>query len=140
MFTSVYPLEVQVVPGSTVLVNSEDVTDVVDHQRRFVGQRQRLSDRRQRHLHPRAPNHVETRRDVTIYRAQLEIEVELDTSVRNETDSADAHFRQLRGRARTSVDTPNNGGEPLHQHGRPATLGSSLTLVHRQKIPCASAP
>ena len=35
----------------------------------------------------RTPNHVETRRDVTIYRAQLEIEIELDTSVRNETDS-----------------------------------------------------
>ena len=30
VFTSVYPLEVQVVPGSTVLVNGEDVTDVVD--------------------------------------------------------------------------------------------------------------
>ena len=30
---------------------------------------------------------METRRDVTIYRAQLEIEIELDTSVRNETES-----------------------------------------------------
>ena len=88
VFTSVYPLEVQVVPGSTVLVNGEDVTDVVDRSGLLSANV---------NVYPigdnvisilvRTPNHVETRRDVTIYRAELEIEVELDTSVRNETDS-----------------------------------------------------
>ncbi|HIR07591.1 MAG TPA: hypothetical protein IAA71_05280 [Candidatus Pullichristensenella stercoripullorum] len=88
VFTSVYPLEVQVVPGSTVLVNGEDVTDVVDRSGLLSANV---------NVYPigdnvisilvRTPNHVETRRDVTIYRAQLEIEVELDTSVRNETES-----------------------------------------------------
>lgn len=88
VFTSVYPLEVQVVPGSTVLVNGEDVTDVVDRSGLLSANV---------NVYPigdnvisilvRTPNHVETRRDVTIYRAQLEIEIELDTSVRNETES-----------------------------------------------------
>ena len=76
------------VPGSTVLVNGEDVTDVVDRSGLLSANV---------NVYPigdniisilvRTPNHLETRRDVTIYRAQLEIEVELDTSVRNETDS-----------------------------------------------------
>ena len=74
--------------GRTVLVNGEDVTDVVDRSGLLSANV---------NVYPigdniisilvRTPNHLETRRDVTIYRAQLEIEVELDTSVRNETDS-----------------------------------------------------
>ena len=119
VFTSVYPLEVQVVPGSTVLVNGEDVTDVVDRSGLLSANV---------NVYPigdnvisilvRTPNHVETRRDVTIYRAQLEIEVELDTSVRNETESRQMLIsgtlragRVYRGRY------PLCGGEPLHQHG-----------------------
>ena len=88
VFTSVYPLEVQVVPGSTVLVNGEDVTDVVDRSGLLSANV---------NVYPigdnvitilvRTPNHLESRRDVTIYRAQLEIEVELDTSVQTETDT-----------------------------------------------------
>lgn len=88
VFTSVYPLEVEVVPGSTVLVNGEDVTDVVDRNGLLSANV---------NIYPigdnvisilvRTPNHLETRRDVIIYRAQLEIEIELDTSVQNETES-----------------------------------------------------
>ena len=88
VFTSVYPLEVEVVPGSTVLVNGEDVTDVVDRNGLLSANV---------NVYPigdnvisilvRTPNHLETRRDVIIYRAQLEIEIELDTSVQNETES-----------------------------------------------------
>lgn len=88
VFTSVYPLEVEVVPGSTVLVNGEDVTDVVDRNGLLSANV---------NVYPigdnvitilaRTPNHLESRRDVTIYRAQLEIEIELDTSVQTETDT-----------------------------------------------------
>ena len=88
VFTSIYPLEVQVVPGSTVLVNGEDVTDVVDRNGLLSANV---------NVYPigdnvitilaRTPNHLESRRDVTIYRAQLEIEIELDTSVQTETDT-----------------------------------------------------
>lgn len=88
VFTSVYPLEVQVVPGSTVLVNGEDVTDVVDRSGLLSANV---------NVYPigdniitilvRTPNHIEARKDVVIYRAQLEIEVELDTSVKTETES-----------------------------------------------------
>ena len=74
VFTSVYPLEVQVVPGSTVLVNGEDVTDVVDRSGLLSANV---------NVYPigdnvisilvRTPNHVETRRDVTIYLSLIHI-------------------------------------------------------------------
>lgn len=80
--TSRYLLELQVVPGSTVLVNGEDVTDTVD--RSGV-----LS--KNVNVYPignndytiivRTPQHHETRRDITIFREAFDIDFELDTTV-----------------------------------------------------------
>lgn len=88
VFTSVYPLEVQVVPGSTVLVNGEDVTDVVDRNGLLsanvnvypIGENNIT-------ILVRTPNHLEAREDVVIYRSKLDIEIELDTSVQTQTDT-----------------------------------------------------
>ena len=87
--TSIYPLEIQVVPGSTVLINGEDATEFVD--------RAGLLSKNV-NVYPvgdnvytilvRTPNHKETRVEVVIYRAQLDIEIELDTSVSNESSSS----------------------------------------------------
>ena len=88
----------------------------------------------------RTPNHVETRRDVTIYRAQLEIEIELDTSVRNETESRQMLISgKCEPGAYIEVDTPYVE-ESLYITWRPATLSSSPTLSTSAKTPCASAP
>ena len=88
VFTSVYPLQVQVVPGSTVLINGEDETDIVDRSGLLsanvnifpVGDNVIT-------ILVRTPNHLETRRDVTIYRAKLDIEIEIDTAVKVESDT-----------------------------------------------------
>ena len=79
--TSIYPLEVQVVPGSAVTVNGKDVTDIVD-------QAGLLSVNV--NVYPIGDNtytiivdtsgHKQARRDILIYRAQMEIGVEVSTS------------------------------------------------------------
>ncbi len=79
--TSIYPIKVQVVPGSTVTVNGKNVTDIVD-------QGGLLSDNED--VYPvgdntytiivNTPGHKEARRDIVIYRAQMEIGVEISTS------------------------------------------------------------
>lgn len=80
--TSLYLLELEVVPGSTVLVNGEDVTDMVDRSGLLS---QNVN------VYPigdnvytivvRTPKHHETRREITIYREAFDINLELDTTV-----------------------------------------------------------
>ena len=80
--TSNYPLELQVVPGSSVYVNGTDVTERVDRAGAFSA---RVS------VNPigdntytiivRTPQHKEVRRDVTIFRQAYDIDIELDEEV-----------------------------------------------------------
>lgn len=80
--TSRYALEFQVVPGSTVLVNGEDVTDIVDRNGLLS---QNVN------VYPigdniytivvQTPCHHETRREVKIHRQVFDIDVEVDSSV-----------------------------------------------------------
>lgn len=89
--TSRYVLEFQVVPGSTVLVNGEDVTDIVDRNGLLS---QNVS------VYPvgdnvytivvQTPKHHETRREVVIHRQTFDIDVEVDSSVStiSQTDTA----------------------------------------------------
>ena len=80
--TSSYPLELQVVPGSSVYVNGTDVTERVDRAGAFsakVGVRP-IGDNPYTII-VRTPRHKEVRRDVTIYRQAYDIEIELDQEV-----------------------------------------------------------
>ena len=82
VITSVYPLILNVVPGSTVFVNSEDVTNSVDR-----------SGLLSTHVSVkpigdnvitvivRTPQHKECRHDLIIHREHFDINLELDTSV-----------------------------------------------------------
>lgn len=82
--TARYLLELEVVPGSTVLVNGEDVTDTVDRSGLLS---QNVN------VYPigdnvytiivRTPKHHETRHEITIYREAFDIDLELDTTVEN---------------------------------------------------------
>lgn len=90
--TSTYPLELQVVPGSSVYVNGEDLSDrvdrsgVLDYTRLSV---QPIGDNTYTII-VRTPSHKETRRDITIYRAAFDINIELDENV--STTSSDAQM------------------------------------------------
>lgn len=89
--TSRYVLEFQVVPGSTVHVNGEDVTDIVDRNGLLS---QNVN------VYPVGDNvytivvqtakHHETRREVIIHRQTFDIDVEVDSSVStiSQTDTA----------------------------------------------------
>jgi hypothetical protein len=86
--TSIYPLEVQVVPGSVVTVNGKDVTDIVDSSGLLsvnvnvfpVGDNTYT-------IIVKTPNHREARRDILIYRAEMEIAVELDSNTPTESST-----------------------------------------------------
>lgn len=86
--TSLYPLEVQVVPGSKVSVNGKDATDIVDQAGKLsynvdvypIGDNTYT-------LIVNTPGHKEARRDILIYRAQMEIGVELSTGTLTTTST-----------------------------------------------------
>lgn len=80
--TSSYPLQIQVVPGSELFVNGEDLTSRVDRSGAFSGNVsvQPIGDNVYTVI-VRTPAHKETRQDVTIYRKQFDIEIELDSEV-----------------------------------------------------------
>lgn len=84
VITSVYPLELNVVPGSTVYINSENVTDKVDRAGALsthvsvkpIGDNVIT-------IIVRTPHHREFRKDLIIYREHYDINLELDTTVSN---------------------------------------------------------
>ena len=106
--TSLYPLELQVVPGSTVLVNGEDVTDTVDRNGLLA---------QSVNVYPvgdnaytiivRTKQHHETRREISIYREKFDIELELATSVQNISSNETMSVTgKVESGAAIVVDTP----------------------------------
>lgn len=106
--TSVYPIELEVVPGSAVYINGEDLSDQVDRSGALSVNVsvQPIGDNTYTVI-VRTPRHKETRRDVILYREKYDIEVELDTTVKN---SSSETTMVVSGRcepgAAVSVDTP----------------------------------
>lgn len=105
--TGIYPLILNVVPGSTVFVNGEDVTESVDRSgllSTYVGVKP-IGDNIIT-LIVRTPKHRECRRELDIYRQHYDIELELDTTV---SDQSSARTMAVTGTtepgASISVDT-----------------------------------
>ena len=86
--TSIYSLEVQVVPGSTVNVNGKDVTDIVDRSGLLsVNVNVFPIGDNTYSIIVNTPNHKEGRKDVLIYRQEMEIAVEINNTVPTYTTS-----------------------------------------------------
>ncbi len=86
--TGIYPLVLNVVPGSTVFVNGEDVTESVDRSgllSTYIGVKP-IGDNIIT-LIVRTPKHRECRRELTIFRQHYDIELELDTTVSDQSTS-----------------------------------------------------
>ena len=105
--TAVYPLVLNVVPGSTVYVNGEDVTASVDRSgllSTYLGIKP-IGDNVIT-LIVRTPKHRECRRELVIFRQHYDIELELDTTV---SDVSTARTMAITGTtepgAMISVDT-----------------------------------
>ena len=105
--TGVYPLVLNVVPGSTVFVNGEDVTASVDRSgllSTYVGVKP-IGDNIIT-LIVRTPKHRELRKEIVIFRQHYDIELELDTTV---SDVSSARTMAVTGTtepgAMISVDT-----------------------------------
>ena len=105
--TGVYPLVLNVVPGSTVFVNGEDVTESVDRSgllSTYVGVKP-IGDNVIT-LIVRTPKHRECRRELVIFRQHYDIDLELDTTV---SDVSSARTMAVTGTtepgAMISVDT-----------------------------------
>lgn len=80
--TSTYPLELEVVPGSEVFINGEDLTDRVERggELEVRVSVQPIGDNTYTVI-VRTPQHKETRKDIVIYRKDYDIEIELDQEV-----------------------------------------------------------
>lgn len=80
--TSVYPIELEVVPGSSVYINGEDLTASVDRGGALDVDVsvQPIGDNTYTVI-VRTPRHRETRRDIILYREDYDIEIELDYTV-----------------------------------------------------------
>ena len=86
--TSVYPLILNVVPGSTVFVNGQDVTASIDRSGYLstnVGV-EPIGDNIVT-LIVRTPRHRETRKEIDFFRQKYDIELELDTTVSDKSPS-----------------------------------------------------
>lgn len=106
--TSSYPLDIQVVPGSQLFVNGEDLTDRLDRSGAFSGEVsvQPIGDNTYTVI-VRTPSHKETRHDVTIHRKKFDIEIELDSEVStNSSEKTMPISGTCEPGASISVDTP----------------------------------
>ena len=105
--TSVYPLTLNVVPGSTVFVNGEDVTASIDRSGLLSTKVsvEPIGDNLIT-LIVRTPSHRETRKEIDIYRQKYDIELELDPTV---SDKSPSRTMAITGKAEQgatiSVDT-----------------------------------
>ena len=100
--SAIYPLQLQVVPGSTVYINGNEVTDIADRAGLLTYNL---------NIYPigdnvisvlvRTPNHKETRRDVVIRRAQMDIELELSI---NTPSSANTKTMTISGKCETGAN------------------------------------
>ena len=108
ILTSVFQLELEVVPGSTVLVDGEDVTDFVSVQGKLsVNVSVYPQGENPISILVQTPHHRETRADIVLYRQPMEINLELAV---NTPKSSVSDAMTIRGScdptARVSVDTP----------------------------------
>lgn len=112
VLTGMYVMEMQVVGGSTVLVDGSDVTDMVDRQGQLTVNVE---------VWPRGdnvisvlvstPHHRETRRDIVLFREPMEINLELATSVSTSSNSKTMTVRgKVDAGARLVVETAHDEG------------------------------
>ena len=106
--TSNYPLEMKVVPGSSVYINGTDITERVDRAGDVaVDVSVRPIGDNTYTVIVRTPHHKELRRDITIYRQAYDIEIELDSEVSTRSSE---NTMTISGKcepgAAISVDTP----------------------------------
>ena len=87
VYSSLYPLEFQVVPGSTVLVNGDDVTDMTDVLGNIsVNVNCNTMGDNPISIVVTTPHHRQTRYDLVLARPEMEINLELSLS--NESTSS----------------------------------------------------
>ena len=105
--TSSYPLSLEVVPGSSLFINGEDLTDRVDRSGELSANVSvRPIGENTYTVIVRTPHHKETRRDITIFRQQYDIEIELDKEVSTtSTEATMAVSGTCEPGAMISVDT-----------------------------------
>ena len=129
--TSTYVLSFQVVPGSTVLVGNDDVTDVVN----FEGLVEVNIEVYPQGDNPvsilvTTPNHKQTRLDVNLYRQYQEINLEPSLQVPKTTNQKSVKITGIVDpMANLSVDTPyEDGSIVLKENGEFSFMATMQTI------------
>jgi len=107
--TSTYPIDLEVVAGSSIYINGEDLSDRVDRSGALSVDVsvQPIGDNVYTVI-VRTPRHKETRHDIVIYREKFDIQVELDTTVSNSSsETTMAVSGSIEPGAAISVETPH---------------------------------
>jgi len=81
VYSSVYQLEMNVTPGTTVLINGEDISDTVDREGLVTANVNVYPQGDNRiSLYASTPHHKDTRMDIVLYRPVMEIPLELSAN------------------------------------------------------------
>jgi len=81
VYSSVYMLEMNVVPGSTVLINGEDISDTVSREGVVTANVNVYPQGDNRiSLYASTPNHKDTRMDIVLYRPVMQVGLELSAN------------------------------------------------------------
>lgn len=149
VYTTLMPLTFRVVPGSTVLINGTDASDQVDRNGDITYNV---------NVYPigdnifsilvKTPNHRETRRDVTYYREEMDIEVALSSYT--PTDSTTSTLKVTGTTEPDSiivVDTDHVDGSVTVDHETGAfsfiavfnTIGDNTVRFHAERENCSNA-
>ena len=81
VYSSVYQLEMNVVPGSTVLINGEDISDTVDREGLVTANVNVYPQGDNRiSLYASTPHHKDTRMDIVLHRPVMEVALELSAN------------------------------------------------------------
>ncbi len=109
IFTSLYTLEMKTVPNSTVLINGEDVTDLADREGKVsVNVSVPKTGENIVSVLVDTPHHYQQRKDITFIRPQLEIDMELDPAILNESTSDSMTIKgKMDPTAKLVVQTPH---------------------------------
>ncbi|NLG26043.1 MAG: hypothetical protein GX558_11855 [Clostridiales bacterium] len=136
VYSSIYPLKVQVVPGSTVLVDGDDVTDIVDRAGLLaVNVAVYPKGDNPISLLVYTPHHKQTRRDIVLYRAALEIPLELNVSTEKTSSRATMTISGYTAPgAKIVVDSPHVDGSIAVADDGEFSFAASFTTIGDNEV------
>lgn len=132
VYSSVYQLELNVVPGSTVLINGEDISDTVDREGVVTANVNVYPQGDNRiSLYASTPSHKDTRMDIVLYRPVMEVALELSA---NTEYSSTRSLLEIRGAIDPTAELVIDTDYEEESYSVDPTTGEFSFRAHFDKI------